>query len=63
MDNVDNFVEKSGNNVMVTLNLKKNVEKCRVAENNKNYYVNKRNPHLKVEVFNNPNVDNVDKLF
>ena len=27
------------------------------------YYVNKRNPHSEVDVFNIPNVDNVDKLF
>ena len=40
-----------------------NKENCGFYKINIKYYVNKRNPHLEVEVFNNLNVDKVDKLF
>ena len=48
---------------MVTMKNAENQEISGFLIDKKIYYVNKRNPHLEVDVFNIPNVDNVDKLF
>ena len=48
---------------MVTKKMGKKQKKWTFVKINKNNYVNKRNPHSKVDVFNSLNVDNVDKLF